>query len=189
MTSTTTEPRTRDRILEVALEQFAVRGFDATSMRQIAEELGITKAALYYHFSSKDEIVRTLLTEIDSHTEELVVWAQQQEVTPALRKRVLERWATIMQAHGLTAFRFVMANREVVNRIRGNDRGVLPSLTALYDLLAPADATVADQLRIRLALVSINLAGFVGAGIDAPESEILAAARDLAAELMAGTQA
>lgn len=44
---------TRDRILEVALDLFIRKGYAATSMREIAEPLGISKAALYYHFPSK----------------------------------------------------------------------------------------------------------------------------------------
>jgi AcrR family transcriptional regulator len=51
---------TRDRILDVALDLFIEQGFDGTSLRQIAEPLGITKAALYYHFASKEEILLAL---------------------------------------------------------------------------------------------------------------------------------
>jgi AcrR family transcriptional regulator len=52
---------TRGEILEVAAELFTDRGYEATSLREIAERLGITKAALYYHFRSKDDILRALL--------------------------------------------------------------------------------------------------------------------------------
>ncbi|HWM38542.1 MAG TPA: helix-turn-helix domain-containing protein, partial [Streptomyces sp.] len=41
---------TRQRIQDVALELFAQRGYDKTSLREIAEHLDVTKAALYYHF-------------------------------------------------------------------------------------------------------------------------------------------
>jgi AcrR family transcriptional regulator len=51
---------TRDRILDVALDLFTAKGFDGTSLREIAEELGVTKAALYYHFASKDDILMAL---------------------------------------------------------------------------------------------------------------------------------
>ncbi len=51
---------TRERILDVALDLFARQGFDRTSLRQIAESLGLTKAALYYHFESKDDILLAL---------------------------------------------------------------------------------------------------------------------------------
>ena len=51
---------TRQRILDVALDLFTEQGFDATSLRQIAERLGVTKAALYYYFESKDDILLAL---------------------------------------------------------------------------------------------------------------------------------
>jgi AcrR family transcriptional regulator len=44
---------TRQRILDVALDLFIEQGFDGTSLRQIAEQLGVTKAALYYHFEPR----------------------------------------------------------------------------------------------------------------------------------------
>jgi AcrR family transcriptional regulator len=47
---------TRERILDIALELFVDRGYDATSLRDIAERLGTTKAALYYHFERKQDI-------------------------------------------------------------------------------------------------------------------------------------
>ncbi len=51
---------TRERILDVALDLFTDQGFDGTSMREIAEQLGISKPAIYYHFASKDEILMAL---------------------------------------------------------------------------------------------------------------------------------
>ena len=52
---------TRQRILDVASELFATQGYDATSLREIADRMGFTKAALYYHFKSKDEILKALV--------------------------------------------------------------------------------------------------------------------------------
>ena len=51
---------TRERILDVALDLFVEQGFDKTSLREIAERLGVTKAALYYHFQGKDDILMAL---------------------------------------------------------------------------------------------------------------------------------
>jgi AcrR family transcriptional regulator len=48
---------TRERILDIALELFADQGYDKTSLRDIAERLGTTKAALYYHFERKQDIL------------------------------------------------------------------------------------------------------------------------------------
>ena len=48
---------TKERILETALELFAQSGYLGTSMSDIAKQLGITKAALYKHYTSKQEIL------------------------------------------------------------------------------------------------------------------------------------
>jgi AcrR family transcriptional regulator len=51
---------TRDRILDIALDLFIEQGFDKTSLREIADQLGFSKAAIYYHFESKDDILMAL---------------------------------------------------------------------------------------------------------------------------------
>lgn len=51
---------TRERILDVATELFNEQGYERTSLRQISERLGVTKAALYYHFKSKEDILLEL---------------------------------------------------------------------------------------------------------------------------------
>jgi AcrR family transcriptional regulator len=54
---------TRQRILDVAAHLFATRGFAGTSIRDIAEELGVTKAALYYHFASKEVLLQHIVAQ------------------------------------------------------------------------------------------------------------------------------
>jgi AcrR family transcriptional regulator len=63
---------TRREILDVASELFTEKGYDATSLREISERLGITKAALYYHFHSKSDILRALLEPLGDVVGELV---------------------------------------------------------------------------------------------------------------------
>jgi AcrR family transcriptional regulator len=62
----------RDRILEVATAHFVDRGFDGVSMREIAADCGITKAALYYHFSGKTELLNEIFTDYLDQTGEVV---------------------------------------------------------------------------------------------------------------------
>src|SRR5580692_9256145 len=50
---------TRAQAQKVALDLFAEQGYEKTSLREIAERLGVTKAALYYHFKSKEDIVHS----------------------------------------------------------------------------------------------------------------------------------
>ena len=49
--------KTRQEILNTALELFSVQGYEATSVSQIADAVGIRKASLYSHFTSKQEIL------------------------------------------------------------------------------------------------------------------------------------
>ncbi len=50
--------RTRERIEAAAIKLFAANGFDRTSMREISAAVGVTEAALYRHFSGKEELGR-----------------------------------------------------------------------------------------------------------------------------------
>lgn len=49
--------RTRQQILETAQRLFLELGYDATSLQMIADEMGLTKAAVYYHFRAKSDIL------------------------------------------------------------------------------------------------------------------------------------
>lgn len=47
-----------ESLLAVAVKVFNERGYEATSMEELSRKLGITKSAIYYHVSSKDELLR-----------------------------------------------------------------------------------------------------------------------------------
>lgn len=55
---------TRERIMETALRLFAERGYTAVTVEDIAEAAGLTKGALYYWFSDKDDLGRDLQHEL-----------------------------------------------------------------------------------------------------------------------------
>ena len=57
----TREKNTKERILEEALKLFSQSGYMGTSMNDIAAELGVTKAALYKHYKSKQEILESIV--------------------------------------------------------------------------------------------------------------------------------
>ena len=57
---------TRERILSVALDLFVRKGYAETSLREIAEAVGVSKAALYYHFDSKEDILLALHMRVHS---------------------------------------------------------------------------------------------------------------------------
>ena len=55
---------TKGQILEVSLDLFSIRGYEATSISQIADAVGIRKASLYSHFANKKDILDTLVDEL-----------------------------------------------------------------------------------------------------------------------------
>jgi TetR/AcrR family transcriptional regulator len=57
----------RDQILAEAARKFAARGFDGTTLAEIAEAVGIRKGSLLYHFPSKDALRRSVLETMLSH--------------------------------------------------------------------------------------------------------------------------
>ncbi len=85
------EQGTRERILDVALELFTDEGYDRTSLREIAERLGVTKAALYYHFPSKADILFALHLRMHALIEEPLEQLGSGPVT-------LDRWEAFLAA-------------------------------------------------------------------------------------------
>jgi AcrR family transcriptional regulator len=86
----TTAPSTRDRILDVALELFTTQGYDKTSLRQIAERMGFSKAAIYYHFASKDDILRALHLRLHEFGREALKALGEADVSA-------DMWATLLE--------------------------------------------------------------------------------------------
>ncbi|QKD44837.1 TetR/AcrR family transcriptional regulator [Alicycliphilus denitrificans] len=56
-TGSTNANETRENLLKLAARTFGTQGYSATTMRAIAEQAGIEAASIYYHFSSKEELV------------------------------------------------------------------------------------------------------------------------------------
>ena len=64
-TALTKKERTRQAIEQAAYELFMEQGFNATSMRQIAERAGLALGGIYNHYKSKEEIFRAII--LDRH--------------------------------------------------------------------------------------------------------------------------
>ena len=54
---------TRDHVARIATHLFSMQGYDATSIRDISQEAGVTKPVLYYYFQSKENLFTTLIQE------------------------------------------------------------------------------------------------------------------------------
>ena len=83
---------TRARVLATALRLFAERGYAGTSIRDIALELGITKAAVYYHFPSKEGLVTALVDPFLDTVEQALdlPWQDPRELLGRLQAAVVE---------------------------------------------------------------------------------------------------
>ncbi len=55
--------KTKRKIFETSMKLFAAKGYEATSIEDITESIGVAKGTLYYHFSSKEEIFNFLVDE------------------------------------------------------------------------------------------------------------------------------
>ena len=74
----------------MALDLFTEQGFDGTSLREIAERLGVTKAALYYHFESKDDILLALHMRMHEFGKQALLKMGDEPVTLALWGELLD---------------------------------------------------------------------------------------------------
>ncbi|MEV7090605.1 helix-turn-helix domain-containing protein [Streptomyces sp. NPDC093085] len=172
---------TKAEIREVATELFTDQGYEATSMRQIAERLGITKAALYYHFSSKAEIAHALFARYLTALDETVVWAREQPPGPELRMRAVDRMVGLAARDHLPVLRLALANpRTDFSTERTGARERFGELLAV--LTAPG-IPVEEELRLRTALLSVHSVLLAARGSDASEDQVIAVARAIARDI------
>lgn len=82
---------TRERILDISLELFTDQGYDKTSLRQIAERLGFTKAAIYYHFASKGDILMALHLRLHEFSREALNAMGDDSASPGLWVQLLDQ--------------------------------------------------------------------------------------------------
>jgi AcrR family transcriptional regulator len=171
---------TKAEIRQVAMELFTQQGYEATSLREIAERLGVTKAALYYHFRSKEDIVRSLFGDYLAALDDLVAWASTQAPGPQLRTQVIDRMLHLSAEHGRQAMQFALANQHVVRELHPGRETASELLRTLFGAITDPNATMQEALRIRVALLSVNLTMFAAQGLDATDAQVDAAARDIA---------
>lgn len=88
---------TRQRILQAARELFAEQGVQKTSLREIADRLGITKPALYYHFSSREELVRSIVQPLIDEGEQFM--RAQESLRELDRRKLLEGYFDFHYRH------------------------------------------------------------------------------------------
>jgi AcrR family transcriptional regulator len=161
---------TRQRIQDAARELFRAHGVTQVSLQQIAAELGITKPALYYHFASREVLVRSilepLLAGVDGYLDELGTVASSDPRT------VLEGYFDFHLQHREL---LELAVREITTL---SDLGLVDAVFAwrarVGDLLVGPTAPLADQVRATVALG--GLADCVIVFAEVPDAELRVAA-------------
>ncbi|WNM24992.1 TetR/AcrR family transcriptional regulator [Demequina capsici] len=186
MTETATRRRgdTRERIQSVALERFTDNGYDQTSLREIAEDLGVTKAALYYHFKTKEEILDSLLGQAATEVDALVAWMESEPSTHARRLEMLRRLGGIARGVPGEVMRCVQQNEVALQNLGATTALVHDLKARLGEAAAPENATVEDRLRVRMAIMAVLIANKSGSDIGGTAAERAAAAQAIASDLI-----
>lgn len=118
----------RERLLRAAAELFGAHGLSATSLQMIADRLGVSKPAIYHHFSSRDEIVVTLMQPVVADTSQALEHLA--SLPPDQRPAATARFYTD----------FVVTHRRVIHMVFF-DRAALPGdLPGTIDELSDAVA-------------------------------------------------
>ena len=149
---------TRARIQQVALELFAEQGYERTSLREIAERLGVTKAALYYHFKSKEDIVHSFTEDYFTRLDAVIAWGREQPANAQTAHEVLDRYITIV-LEGSEVFRFLERNQASLNESEhGKHRfeQFRPRLNALIEIITGPDAPPRSRVRVAAAFFAAS---------------------------------
>ncbi|MFF7753936.1 TetR/AcrR family transcriptional regulator [Streptomyces sp. NPDC007971] len=150
---------TRQRIQDVALELFAEQGYEKTSLREIAERLDVTKAALYYHFKTKEEIIVSLFEDLTKPIEDLIEWGRQQPHTLETKHEIVRRYSQAL-AGAEPLFRFMHENQATVRELRIGDT-FKDRMRDLRDIFIDPDAPLVEQIRCVSAMFTLHAAMFL----------------------------
>jgi len=146
---------TRERILTVANELFIEQGYEGTSLREIADRLDITKAALYYHFRSKDEILTTLLKPFFELLDDLLGRLEDAHDIEAWADALT--WVVDKIFDYLDFFRLMGSNRHVVEVCLESVEHDHTEMHARIEAAAHAAASsVAEEVRMIAALGAVT---------------------------------
>lgn len=136
---------TKTRIQAVARELFVRQGVQNTSLRQIADRLGITKPALYYHFASRDDLVRSIVQPLVDDMERFIRGRR-----PGQERALLEDYFDLVWQHREV---IVMVIRELpMLATLDLGRRMMEWRQQLISLLLGPDADPAGRIRATVAL-------------------------------------
>jgi AcrR family transcriptional regulator len=110
--------------MAVAAALFAERGYRSTSMQEIADGVGITKAALYYHFAAKEDLLSQLTAPVLDELEQSLNDAEAAGDPETVRWRAIEAFVDVQLRHRDTLLMLVrdmtlLVQAPVADRIKG----------------------------------------------------------------------
>ncbi|MEU3292908.1 helix-turn-helix domain-containing protein [Streptomyces longwoodensis] len=173
---------TRQRIQDVALELFAEQGYDKTSLREIAERLDVTKAALYYHFKTKEEILVSIFEDLTQPIEDLIEWGREQPHTLETKQEIVRRYGQALD-DAAPLFRFMQENQATIRELRIGD-SFKSRMQGLREIIIDPDAPLTDQVRCISALFTLHAGMFVLQDLDVDPEEKRAAVLEVAIDLV-----
>ncbi|MFC5214212.1 TetR/AcrR family transcriptional regulator [Streptomyces coerulescens] len=173
---------TRQRIQDVALELFAEQGYEKTSLREIAERLGVTKAALYYHFKTKEEIIVSLFEDLTKPIEELIEWGRRQPHTLETKQEIVRRYSEAL-AGASPLFRFMQENQATVRELSIGET-FKDRMLGMRDIVIDPDADLVDQVRCISALFTMHAGMFVLKDLEGDPEEKRKAILEVATDLI-----
>jgi|SRR5262245_34960539 len=167
---------TRDRIREVAVELFSTRGYEKTSLREIADELGITKAALYYHFRSKEELLASLvepvLDDMSAVVDRIDATAGPADLDAEGKWQLLEEYLDVLLRHRRVCEMFARDAASMAAMGPLWDQAMKIN-TRMLARLAGSQASQADRVRAYAAMQAMESALMSGAVLgDVPEEVV-----------------
>ncbi|HEY9373828.1 helix-turn-helix domain-containing protein [Streptomyces sp.] len=174
---------TRQRIQDVALELFAEHGYEKTSLREIAERLDVTKAALYYHFKTKEDILIGLFHDLTRPMDELIEWAQEQPRTLETKQEVLRRYQVAL-ADAAPLFRFMQENQATVRELSVG-LTFKERMITLTGLLYDPDFALKDKVRCVSAIFTMHAGMFFMQNVEGDPEEKHEAVLEVALDLIA----
>lgn len=173
---------TRQRIQDVALELFAEQGYEKTSLREIAEHLDVTKAALYYHFKTKEEILVGIFEDLSRPLEELIAWGRQQPHTLETKQEIIRRYSEALMG-AAPLFRFMQENQATIRELRIGEM-FKTRMLGLRDILMDPDAELVDQVRCVSALFTMHAGMHVLQDVESDPEEKRKAVLEVAIDLI-----
>ncbi|MFF1546385.1 TetR/AcrR family transcriptional regulator [Streptomyces sp. NPDC058291] len=173
---------TRQRIQDVALELFAEQGYEKTSLREIAERLEVTKAALYYHFKSKEEIIVGIFTDLTKPIEDLIEWGKGQPHTLETKHELVRRYSKAL-SEAAPLFRFMQENQATVRELQIGD-SFKDRMRGLRDIIMDPEAPLTDQVRCVSAIFTLHAGMFFLNDLEGDPEDKRAAVLEVAVDLV-----